>query len=449
MGDFVTPDSWQRIRVQTQRRKRGESGSYEITVIRPDGRERFVTLTSTPQYDRGGQAIGAFGVLHDDTEHRRDEEARRRSEQRYATIAENLPRGAVYVIDRDLHYVYAAGQQLIKVGLTREMLKGKSVYDVLSMKNAAMVAVQLRRVLNGETVTFEGDFSGDRFILNAVPLPAPDGRINEVLVLAMNINERRQMEDALLKARDELDQRVRDRTEDLAKTNEELDKVNKLKTYLINMMMHDFGSPLWVVKGYSEMLRDGEFGLLNVQQQESIDEVIKSVQTLENLRADLLELSRLEKGSIVLEKTACDLREIVAGCVDEFGLLARNKRQEIASSVPSLPVECDPKRMRQAVANYLSNAIRYTPQGGRVDVTAWLDNGYVHVSVKDNGRGIPRDDVDRVFSEFFRGSGGAEKSSGFGLAVVKRVVEAHGGTVSCTSEPGLGSDFRFSIPVST
>ncbi|MBN2537071.1 PAS domain-containing protein [candidate division WOR-3 bacterium] len=424
-----------------ERALRGEDvPATTVPFAGPDGQARMVELRVRVVRDGGGpQSQLVISAL--DITRRVDAEAgRHESDQRYRAIVARLPGGIVHIVDRELRYVYSAGRELTEAGIDPGRLAGRSIGDVLPLETVQVLAPQYRRALRGEAVQFEGNFSGRHFLVNAVPLPEPDGTVSEILVLAVNITQRKRAEEELQRAHDLLEQRVEERTAELA-------RANKLKSDLVDMVMHDFGDPLWVVKGYAELLRDGAVGPLTGEQLETVGEMLRSVEALERLRADMLEVSRHERGRVVLECGEHDARELVDCCVAELGLLARRKSIELVVDVPPVAFECDQRRLRQAVINYLSNAIRYTPSAGRVRVSGREDGGRLELVVEDNGPGLSAEEVGRVFDDFYRGANRSAGSTGLGLAVVKLMVEAHGGEVWCDSEPGRGSRFGLRVPL--
>ena len=426
--------------------KNALAGRRTEPVVAPvqarDGKEKLVEFRFNNVRDERGIPAQVVLSTTDRTDELLAERAADVSEQLYQSIALHLPGGIVHVIDKDMRYVYSAGQELVASGVEGKDLVGKRLGEVLPLETVQYVVPNYLHALRGENVRFEGIFGEKYYLVNAVPLAEDDGRVERILVLAVNITERKKAEEALQEAHDTLEQKVVERTAELA-------DANRLKSDLVDMVMHDFGDPMWVVKGYAELMRDGAMGALSDEQRQAIAEMLRSVGTLEKLRADMLEISRFEHGRIELDRQECNFAELVRECVTEFDFLAKAKEHSVEVDVPAVSVVCDRKRLRQVICNYLSNAIKYTEPGGKIAMTGRANHDGFELLVADNGPGIEEEHRTKVFAEFYRGGSRSERSTGLGLAVVKCLVQAHGGDVWCDSEPGRGSCFGFRIPPSS
>jgi signal transduction histidine kinase len=165
----------------------------------------------------------------------------------------------------------------------------------------------------------------------------------------------------------------------------------------------------------------------------------------------LLELSRLESGDVPLERRSVELAPLVAEVLSEIEVARPDRGVRLADAVPEdlPPVFADRERVHQVLFNLLDNAVRFTPEGGRVTVSASRHNGSVDVAVADTGPGIAAEDLPRVFERFFRVDESRSRDdggTGIGLAIARSVVEAHGGRIWAESEPGRGSTFTFELP---
>jgi signal transduction histidine kinase len=203
--------------------------------------------------------------------------------------------------------------------------------------------------------------------------------------------------------------------------------------------------------GFSQVLRQRLFGEVNEKQEEYLDDILSSGNHLLSLINDVLDLSKVEAGQVELEVAPFSLREAL-----ERGVVMVREpavKRGVRLSLELAPdvdlVDGDERRLRQVVYNLLSNAVKFTPEGGSVVAASARVNGEVQISVTDTGPGISPADQDRIFEEFQQTDVGAEQreGTGLGLTLSKRLVELHGGRIWVESEPGHGSRFVFTLPI--
>ena len=221
----------------------------------------------------------------------------------------------------------------------------------------------------------------------------------------------------------------------------------------VSLVSHELRTPLTAVYAFTEMLLDGDAGPLNPAQEEYLSQAFESASLLKRIVEDLLELTRLEQGKARLEPTLVDVRGFVLDTVNNFQPQAQAREIAIAASVSGdLPkLTTDKNRLRQALGNLIDNALKYSPSGSAVTVTAEADNGQVWIAVRDQGPGITPEDQGRVFDAFFRCFKGEDslrqKGSGLGLAVVQCIARLLGAECSLDSTVGEGSTFTLTFPV--
>ncbi len=249
----------------------------------------------------------------------------------------------------------------------------------------------------------------------------------------------------------ELEARVRDRTADLERANAQLRKMSQFKSEFLATMSHEIRTPLNSILGFAQLLREQTQDRLAPKQARYLAHILQSGEHLLQLISDILDLSTVEAGKIVLQLASLDVARALAEIMVVARGLAHKKAQqlaaEIASDLPSL--RADPLRFKQICFNLLSNAVKYTPEGGRIALAAQPtpDGAYLELRVCDTGIGICPEDLPRVFLEFVRLAttrGSAEGGTGLGLSVTKRLVELHGGTIMATS-PGAGRGSTFTV----
>jgi len=219
----------------------------------------------------------------------------------------------------------------------------------------------------------------------------------------------------------------------------------RLRRNLMADIAHELRTPLAVIRGDLEALLDGVYEPTG----EALASLHEETLLLSRLVDDLRALAQAEAGQLQLERQPTDLGELLRGVVAGFDLLAESQGQalllELSPDLPSLYV--DPQRVRQIVANLLSNALRHAPGSGRIVLSAIRQPGAVQISVSDDGPGLAPDELPHVFDRFWRGPAGRAGGSGLGLAIAHELVRAHGGQIWVESVLGKGSTFHFTLPL--
>jgi signal transduction histidine kinase len=237
---------------------------------------------------------------------------------------------------------------------------------------------------------------------------------------------------------------------EIADKSRQLEVASRHKSEFLANMSHELRTPLNAIIGFSEVLNERMFGELNDKQEEYLKDIHASGQHLLSLINDILDLSKIEAGRMELELTEFDLPAAVDNAVTLVRERASRKgvtvRIAIGDQVGTM--RGDERKIRQVLLNLLSNAIKFTPEGGRIEVGTALDNGAVEVSVSDTGVGIAPEDQEAVFEEFRQvgASAAKQEGTGLGLALSRKFIELHGGTIRVTSEVGAGSTFTFRLP---
>jgi signal transduction histidine kinase/CHASE3 domain sensor protein len=228
-------------------------------------------------------------------------------------------------------------------------------------------------------------------------------------------------------------------------------ELDRLKDEFVATVSHELRTPLTSMMGFLEMIREGEAGILNDEQKRFLAIVYRSSERLQRLVGDLLFVARLDANGLQLQFTDVRVDDIVRESVESVAALARSREVEVVSQVHEVPpVWGDRERLAQLVGNLLSNALKFTPAGGRMTVRTFTDGRHAVLEVEDTGIGIPKAEQDRLFQRFFRSSTATEQAipgTGLGLVISKAIAEAHGGTIEVRSEPGEGTCFRVELPL--
>jgi PAS domain S-box-containing protein len=236
---------------------------------------------------------------------------------------------------------------------------------------------------------------------------------------------------------------------------ERAESANKAKSRFLANMSHELRTPLNAVIGFTDMMRQRTFGPLgNERYEEYATLIYDSGQLLLDLISDMLDMAKIEAGKLELNLEHVDLGGTVEDCVRMLRDRAENSGLELTLSIPKEPVflAADKRAVKQVLLNLLTNAIKFTPAGGHVGVSVRSGAGNATVSVRDTGIGIPASDIERLGNPFEQVNGDpmlAKSGSGLGLALVRALMEKHGGTLKIESEEGIGTDVRVSFPLTT
>lgn len=232
---------------------------------------------------------------------------------------------------------------------------------------------------------------------------------------------------------------------------EELKELDRLKSEFISVVSHELRTPLHSVQGFVKLILEGKVPDEG-RQRECLTIVAEQTKHVSTLIDNLLDVSRMEAGRFEMERAPVSMAEVIKKVVLNLGSMAEDKDISLKVRIPeTLPsVEGDEGRLEQVVTNLIHNAIKFTPQGGRVTVAAGMDRGHLWVEVTDTGCGIPTEALPKVFDRFYQVDSSTTRragGTGLGLYIAKQIVEAHGGTIEVESEVSHGSTFRFTLPL--
>lgn len=226
-------------------------------------------------------------------------------------------------------------------------------------------------------------------------------------------------------------------------------QAEEMKSTFVSVVSHELKTPVALIKGYAETLRRDDAQWDRDTLREGLDVIGEEADHLTHLIDDLLEASRIQAGGLKLQRTDVHLPRLAEKVVDAFRTQTQVHEFELDFPADFPPVWGDPERLREVVANLVSNAVKYSPAGGKVWVGGRVDRAGVTVYVADKGIGIPAEEQDAIFDRFYRVESGLQRrteGTGLGLYLVKAVVEAHGGRVWVESAPDRGSIFIFTLP---
>lgn len=271
---------------------------------------------------------------------------------------------------------------------------------------------------------------------------------NELLIAIQNSLSAQEVRDVNV----HLQERIKEATSKLTRTNTELKKIDKSKDEFISLASHQLRTPLTSVKGYLSMVLDGDLGKISADQRRVLEQAYDSSQRMVFLINDFLNVSRLQTGKFELEKSDMELVALTREEVRQLEDTARVKQIEIVYHPPSgvMPFHGDENKLRQVMMNFIDNAIYYSPSGTKIKVQLYKESSRIIFKVTDAGIGVPKAEQPKLFTKFFRATNARRQrpdGTGIGLYMAKKVIIAHGGAIIFESREGKGSTFGFRLPL--
>lgn len=435
--------------------------AQEYRIVAKDGSVRWVEDRKTSIFSTEGICLGAEGVVFDVTERKRAEDEAKRFSQRNEQILNSAGEG-IFGSDKNGNITFVNPAAANMLGFTVEELIGKNSHAIfhhtredgthypmeecplyLSLKEG-----RFHRA--GDEVFWPKDGKKINIELISTPLTEQD-TIAGAVVVFKDVTERKQYEEKLKTMNEALEKKVRERTAELEVKNRKLEELAKLRAEFISTASHDLRAPLTGVLGFAELLMRGKAGPLNETAERYLNTIHRSGKDLLNIIEDFLEISRIDAGRLQVNKQEVNVVEEINRSAALLESLFTSKKLQLAVEIEeNLPtVDADPNRFNQMMTNYLSNALKFTPEGGRVAIKARKKGDFVEVSVVDNGIGISHEDQKKLFERFFQAEATkyTVKGTGLGLSIVKQLAEIQGGAVGVESAPKKETTFWFTLPV--
>jgi PAS domain S-box-containing protein len=437
----------------------GDKPVLEYRVVHRDGSIHFVYGEGRMMLDQDGKPLKSIGTVQDVTERRQAENALRESETRFKDILFSMG-DWVWEVDEHGVYTFSSERAVDYFGSSAEDIIGKTPFDFMPREEVERVApifydMTMRKAPIRNMENWNVKKNGELICLltNGVPILDKDGNLRGYRGVAQDITERKRAEEALRKAHGELEQRVEERTGDLRDANLALEKAARLKDEFLASMSHELRTPLTGILGLSEALQMVTYGELNEKQRRALKNIEMSGRHLLALINDILDLSKIEAGKFELQIDACSLGEICQNSLQLTRGMAAQKHQQVNfQMIPaSINLRADARRLKQMIVNLMGNAIKFTPDGGRlgIEVNGDENQQLIQITIWDEGIGIRAEDFTRLFKPFTQLDSSLSRQysgTGLGLSLVQRLAELHGGRVDVESSPGMGSRFTIMLP---
>lgn len=253
-------------------------------------------------------------------------------------------------------------------------------------------------------------------------------------------------------AQQDLEKRVEERTSELTLALDEVKKISKRKTDFVSSVSHELRTPLTSIKGYASILLSGKLGALPEEARQRMEKINQHSDELAQLVNDLLDISRIESGRIIMKREPQDLKIIAEEAADLLSMQLKEKQITLSTDIPAdtYVVWADKSQLERVFINLIGNAIKFTPPKGKINISCHKVNKKVQVDIADTGCGIPAEAQEAIFEEFYRVDNPINqqvKGTGLGLTLVKHIIEAHKGKIWVKSNLEAGSTFSFTLPL--
>lgn len=456
-NDVTHPDDFEIGRGVVSQMLAGEipSISFEKRYLKKTGEPLWAAVSSALLRDISGQPLHFITQIKDITERKQVEAALRESEERYRLLVDHSPNAIAVHQDGRLVFVNQAGMRLVGATSAAELL-GKPISEIIHPDALAAARDRIGRMLTGETGLYPTE---DRYIrLDGSDVPvevyaAPftfKGR-PAIQIIAFDITERKQAEDALRQLTATLEQRVVERTTQLAQAKERAESADRLKSAFLATMSHELRTPLNSIIGFTGVLLQELAGPLNPEQAKQLGMARDSARHLLALINDVLDISKIEAGQLEVVRAPFDMRQAIETVLRSVMPQVQNKGLELMTAIGSTvgSIVSDRRRVEQVMLNLLSNAIKFTERG-QVRLTCRIDDGWLETSVQDTGIGIEPQNLSKLFKPFQQidtGLARRHEGTGLGLSICANLVRLLGGQIRVESEAGVGSTFTFTLPL--
>lgn len=482
--------------------------SQQYRIIHKDGSIRWIEDKTIIQKNEEGEITHYQGIIYDITDQKEYEDELLKKNEKLNHTRDRLER-----LTKDMEYtlseldqifnnrstamiVFNEQTRILRVNesflnifnVDRNRALGKTCSEVFNFQlcggHCSQGNCPLKRVLETKrNYVFEEEVvrhNGDKlfFTVSAAPYLSVDGNIRGVILSFNDITQIREDEEQMLKMNEELiksqeetedyvaqleektamlelaNEKLQRSEERILKQNENLKKLDELKSTFLNVTSHELRTPMSSIKGYVQMMLKSVLGVVTEEQTKALQVILRNTNRLDNLIQDILDISRLESGTMKFVPEQTDLSKMLRDIWETMSSACKDKnitlQIDVDESLPMIVIDKD--RVTQVIINLLNNAIKFSPQDSTIILRGFRKDETVVFEVHDQGRGVPKDKQTRIFETFYQVDSGMDRKfggAGLGLAISRGIVLAHGGNIWVESNgvTGEGSIFRFTLPV--
>jgi len=432
------PEDYERSNKEFEMALSGErSFDTEFRVLWPNGTVRFIKAYAQIVRDELGEPLRAIGINYDITDQKNAERAIKESEELLRKVTDNMPAYIALVDQQTLKYKFANQKFVTSFNKNKDEIIGSHISEVIGEANTDFAMAYIDIVRQGKSASYINNFNiaeGERFInVNYVPFLDDKNNVVDILVLSQDVTEIKQAEQVL------------------SKNAVELKALNATKDKLFSIIAHDLKSPFTGIIGFSELLYEN-IDRYNIEKTKHfINQINQTAKSTFILLENLLTWAKAQTGKIEFKPQGLQLKPIIQDVISVLNSAAKIKNISLNSfeSDNSL-VFADRNMLHTILRNLVSNAIKFTQHGGRIEIYSIVIDGKIEVTVKDNGVGMNEETQKKLFnkdSSLSTKGTAHESGTGLGLILCKDFIERQGGEIWFTSELGKGTEFKFTLPL--
>jgi PAS domain S-box-containing protein len=402
---------------------------------RKNGTSIYISGSVSLLRDSSGKPIGTVALNRDITDSKMAEEEIKHAAEEWRTTFDSIT-DLVYILDNETRIIRMNRAYANLFKMRPKELLGKHCYEIFHGQKEPPPYCPHKKTAKTRKLAIAEYFEpllGIYVEESASPMLDEKGEIIGTVNVLRDVTEQKNMEAKALET-------------------ETLNKLNKAKSELLANVSHELRTPLASIKGFIETLIEPDVKWSKKEQLDFLRSADKEADHLTFLIRDLLDMSRLDSGKMVLDKRSYRVSEILDSAKTVLSVITGKHKLRIKLAPDLSPVQADKVRIAQVITNLVENAAKFSPEGTPILIEARMSEGNVIISVKDKGEGISEEALGNLFNRFYQAErvvSGKTRGTGLGLAICKGIIEAHGGKIWVESQTGQGSKFSFSIPVNT